>query len=78
MPKKKVVLCNDGSLKTVVKTTISHESRVKQHRHGRGTAKYSDASYTSYGDVSAMKYMGYLLLWGSLIAGFSWVLWWVY
>ncbi len=30
------------------------------------------------GDVSAIKYLGYLLLWSSLIAGFLWVLWWVF
>jgi hypothetical protein len=74
MPKKKIVLCNDGSLKTVVKAEVSQKARVAQHRHGRGTSKFSDAPP----DVSTIKYIGYLLLWSCLIAGFLWVLWWVY
>jgi hypothetical protein len=75
MPKKKIVLRSDGSMKTVVKAEVSQKARVAQHRHGRGTAKFSEPPPD---DVSTIKYVGYLLLWSCLIAGVLWVLWWVY
>jgi len=75
MPKTKIVLRRDGTRKKVVKIETVKQSRLRQHRHGRGTAKFSNVPP---GDVSTTKYVCYLLLWGGLLVGVLWVLWWVY
>lgn len=75
MVRKKQVIGKDGLMKTVVKVERSHQERVAQHRHGRGTAKYSHQLPVG---VSTTRYVLSLVALASLIGCVVWGLLWIF
>lgn len=74
MQRKKVVIGKDGVMKTVIKVERSHEERVAQHRHGRGTAVFSHPVPRS---VSTSRYVLALVFWAVMIGLVVWGLVWI-
>ncbi len=65
----------DGTLKTVVRKSASHEKRQAEHRHRRGYKPFADSPLPEMGWG---KMLGVVLLWammfGSLVALFVWLI----